>query len=155
MHHAPGLARRLGAWLAPLPALLLACQVAGCAAEPAPITAAAPRRSNVAPPTLTLLPASVTLTAGSSMVFTARPAGGEAMLFSVDWAVDEGPAGGTVSATGKHLSDGGYEARYTAPSTGFGPFHLVARLHEYPSAQAVASITVRPVRSRAAGGRWR
>ena len=95
------------------------------------------------PPSLSLAPASSSLKGGQSMVFTARPAGGEAMLFSVDWALQEGEAGGIVMGGDKRLPDGSFVATYTAPAAGAGHvYHLTATIHEYPAARAVSTIEV-------------
>ena len=78
---------------------------------------------------------------GQSVVVTARPRGGEAMLFTVDWSVEEGRAGGTLVPNARR-DDGTYEATYTAPATGSGTFHLSATIREYPSAVARALVEV-------------
>ena len=64
------------------------------------------------------------------------------MLFTVDWHVQEGAAGGSVEGTAARQSDRSYAATYTAPADGAGPYHVSASLHEYPAASAVATIEV-------------
>ena len=126
-----------------LPALALACAALSCAFDSKVVAAANARRSNVAPPSIALSPVSLKLVAGDSAVITARPAGGEAMMFSVDWHVQEGAAGGSITAAPRK-PDGTFDATYTAPSGRGGSFHVVAALHEYPSALAVTSVEVVP-----------
>jgi hypothetical protein len=115
----------------------------GCVAAETGVAQPSARRSNVLPPSLGLAPASIILASGQNMVFTARPAGGEAMLFSVDWALQEGEAGGIVVGGDQRQPDGSFVATYTAPAAGAGHvYHLTATLHEYPAARAVATIEV-------------
>lgn len=105
-------------------------------------TPTATRRSNVATPFVTLSPRAAELLPGATVLLTATPGGGEAMLFSVDWHVQEGAAGGTVEGDARRREDGTYTATYTAPAQGTGPFHVTASLREYPAASAVATLTV-------------
>jgi hypothetical protein len=100
----------------------------------------------VAPPFITLSPQSAELPHGGSVVLTARPQGGEAMLFSVDWKIEEGAAGGAISGAASRKSDGTFEMTYTAPAIGTGPFHVVAAIRQYPAASAVATIAMAPGR---------
>jgi hypothetical protein len=69
--------------------------------------------------------------------------GGEAILFSVDWSIREGEAGGTILPEPKRRDDGSYAAEYQAPSAGSGPFHVIATLHEFPAVKAEARVQVR------------
>jgi hypothetical protein len=98
----------------------------------------------VVAPSIVLNPETSLLVQGESVVLTARPQGGEAMLFTVDWQVREGDSGGTVQTIPTRRADGGFGATYTAPRSGAGRFHVIARIHEYPSASAVAEIAVAP-----------
>lgn len=127
-----------------LPALVVACAALGCGFNPEVLAPSNAKRSNVSPPSITLSPVSLTLAAGNSAVITARTAGGEAMLFSVDWRVQEGAAGGSITGASARKPDGTFDAAYTAPRDGAGRFHVVATLHEYPSAFAVTSVEVVP-----------
>lgn len=124
--------------------LALALALLGCTAVPTSLAQPGARRGNVVLPSLALSPASVALTSGQRVVFTARPAGGEAMLFSVDWVVQEGDAGGTVTGGDKRQSDGSFAVTYLAPAVGGGPFHLVASIREFPAARAMATIQLVP-----------
>ena len=105
-------------------------------------TPTAARRSNVATPFVTLSPRAAELLPGATVLLTATPGGGEAMLFSVDWHVQEGAAGGTVEGDARRREGGTYTATYTAPAEGTGPFHVTASLREYPAASAVTTLTV-------------
>ena len=92
---------------------------------------------------MTLSPASIELARGASAVLTAMPQGGEAILFSVDWKIREGKAGGTLTEAQTRNADGSFSATYTAPAVGAGPFHVTATIKEYPLANQVATITIR------------
>ena len=70
----------------------------------------------------------------------------EAILFSVNWSIREGAAGGTILPAPKRQADGGYTAVYQAPMVGNGPFHVIATLREFPAAVAEASVQVRAPR---------
>ncbi len=100
------------------------------------------RRSNVATPFITLTPTTVEVPPGAKVLLTAKPGGGEAMLFTVDWQVQEGSAGGTVEGVAARHADGTYTATYTAPADGAGPYHVTASLREYPAASAVSTIAL-------------
>jgi hypothetical protein len=115
------------AWIA---ALLL---LAGCASDPPA------RRSNVAPPSIEMAAPRLEVAPGSRVAIVARTHGGEAILFTVDWAVVEGA--GQVQA-GRRSDDGSYEATYTAPATR-GTYHVTATIREFPSATATAEVRVR------------
>ena len=118
-------------------------------AQPASQAPQAPlpaRRSNVATPFITLSPSSVNVAPGARVLLTAKPGGGEAMLFTVDWHVQEGAAGGTVEGVATRQADGTYTATYSAPADAAGPYHVTASLREYPAAVATATITVVPRR---------
>src|ERR1700730_11114698 len=117
--------------LARLAMLGVACSVMGCAQDSTAVAQSSARRSNVAPPFITLLPASIALAPGASAVLTAKPQGGEAMLFSVEWKVREGAAGGTIKGGETRNPDGTFDATYTAPATAGGPFHVIATIREY------------------------
>ena len=80
------------------------------------------------------------------MQFIARASGGEAILFSVNWSIREGAAGGTILPAPKRQDDGSYAAVYQAPKVGSGPFHVIATLREFPAAVAQASVQVRAPR---------
>ena len=113
--------------------------------EPRPALAQRPR---VPEPRLALAPAAIEVAPGSRVQFIARASGGEAILFSVDWSIREGAAGGTILPAPKREEDGSYTAMYQAPSAGAGsgPFHVIATLREFPSALAEASVQVRAPR---------
>ena len=117
----------------------LAMVIAGLAACASPTRVAAPV---VPQPRLELLPGQLQLAPGAEALLAARPGGGEAMLFHVDWQVVEGEAGGRLEASESRDEDGRYLARYTAPAAE-GVFHVVARLREYPAAEARVEIRVR------------
>jgi hypothetical protein len=102
-----------------------------------------PQRPRVPQPRLELAPATIEVTPGSRVQFNARASGGEAILFSVNWSIREGTAGGTIVPAPKRQDDGSYTAVYQAPKAGSGPFHVIARLHEFPAAVAEASVRVR------------
>src|SRR5258706_11934381 len=108
--------------------------------EPRP---ALPQRPRVPEPRLVLEPAAIEVAPGSRVQFIARASGGEAILFSVDWTIREGAAGGTILPAPKRQEDGSYTAMYQAPKVGSGPFHVIATLREFPSALAEASVQVR------------
>jgi hypothetical protein len=120
----------------------VALVLAGCAGSP-PVQAQsdmAARRSNVVPPSISMAVGEAIAGPRSSIVLTARTQGGEAMLFTVDWKVAEGEAGGSVKPRGRNAS-GAYEAEYTAPSTP-GTYHVIATIHEFPSATATTAVRV-------------
>jgi len=94
-------------------------------------------------PTLTLFPDTVQIFAGTQITLTAKPSGGEAMLFSVDWSINEGETGGRIEA-GTRNSEGAYEATYFAPTSGLGPYHIQAQLHDYPSVTARSIVYLIP-----------
>jgi hypothetical protein len=105
-----------------------------------------PRRPRVPQPRLELSPTAIEVAPGSRVQFIARASGGEAILFSVDWSIREGTAGGTIVPARKRGDDGSYRAEYRAPMVGSGPFHVIARLREFPAAVAQASVQVRAAR---------
>ncbi|RQP22638.1 hypothetical protein [Piscinibacter terrae] len=111
-------------------------------ASSAPIVRPGVSRSNVATPFVTLSPSEVAVVPGAKVTLTAKPGGGEAMRFTVDWQVQEEAAGGSVERVTAPQADGTFAATYTAPMDGQGPYHVTARLHEYPQATAVTTITV-------------
>ncbi|HWC18604.1 MAG TPA: kelch repeat-containing protein [Terriglobales bacterium] len=78
---------------------------------------------------VSISPNQVAMTAGESISFTASVAGSANQ--AVSWTVLEGPAGGSVSTTGK----------YTAPAA-FGTFHVVASSQASSSQSAQAVVTV-------------
>ena len=102
-----------------------------------------PRRPRVPQPRVELEPGAIEVAPGSRVQFTARASGGEAILFSVDWSIREGPAGGTIEPSHRRKDDGSYAAVYQAPQAGSGPFHVVVTLREFPAAVAEASVQVR------------
>jgi len=124
--------RRIAAMLVPLIASLVAC------AAPTPPAA----RPSVPQPRLELQPTQLQLAPGGDARLVARPQGGEAILFHVDWQLAEGEAGGRLEPGEARADDGSYAARYVAPARE-GVFHVVARLREYPSVEARAEIRVR------------
>ena len=115
----------------------------GCAGTSVTQAQPATRRSNVAAPFISLSPASIELARGASVVLTALPRGGEAILFSVDWAISEGAAGGTLTAAQPRNADGSFNVTYTAPAIGAGPYHVTATIKEYPAAFQIATVTIR------------
>ena len=62
------------------------------------------------------------------------------MLFTVEWTVVEGSAGGRVEP-GKRHPDGSYEATYVAPAAA-GTYHVTATIREFPAATAATEIRV-------------
>ncbi|MDG0832127.1 hypothetical protein [Roseateles saccharophilus] len=120
-------------------AAALLALIAGLAACAVPVPAARPV---VPQPRLELQPAQLLLAPGGEVRLAARPQGGEAILFHVDWQVAEGQAGGRLEPVEARAEDGSYAARYVAPPTE-GVFHVVARLREYPAAEAHVEIRVR------------
>jgi hypothetical protein len=116
-------------------------QAAGLEPGPGP-----PQRSRVPQPRVELAPGLVEVAPGSRVQFTARASGGEAILFSVQWSIREGTAGGTIEPAHRREDDGSYRAVYQAPMVGSGPFHVIATLHEFPAAAAEASVRVRSPR---------
>lgn len=122
--------RRIAAALIPLIAGLAAC------AAPTPPAA----RPVVPQPRLELQPAQLQLAPGGEARLVARPQGGEAILFHVDWQLAEGEAGRLEPGEAR-ADDGSYAARYVAPAKE-GVFHVVARLREYPAVEARAEIRV-------------
>jgi len=97
----------------------------------------------LATPTLTISPETLEMTLGAQVILSAKASGGEAMLFSVDWSIKEGENGGRIEP-GIRNSSGAIEATYFSPGSGLGPFHIEAKLHEYPSATAKAIIYIVP-----------
>jgi hypothetical protein len=127
--------------LARITSIAGALLLAGCAASaPAQEPPTAARRSNVAPPSIAMSTRELQVAPGSRVMLTARTGGGEAMLFTVDWKVVEGDAGGRVEP-GRRNSDGSYEAAYTAPAVG-GTYHVTATIREFPSATATTVVRV-------------
>ena len=128
--------------------LALLPQRAGVAAgppgsEPGP---APPQRPRVPEPRLALAPTAIEVAPGSRVQFTARASGGEAILFSMEWSIREGAAGGTIRPAPGRQDDGSYTAVYQAPGVGSGPFHVIVTLREFPAALAEASVQVRAPR---------
>jgi hypothetical protein len=105
-----------------------------------------PRRPRVPQPRVELAPSAIEVAPGSRVQFTARASGGEAILFSVNWSIREGAAGGTIEPARRREDDGSYTAVYQAPTVGSGPFHVIATLREFPAAVAEASVRVRAPR---------
>ena len=121
--------------LVPIGAALL---LAGCAGSP-PVHAqadTAARRSNVVPPSISMVSAEATAAPGSHIVLAARPRGGEAMLFTVDWKAESG----SVQPL-QRKADGSYEAEYTAPPKP-GTDRVTATIREYPAASATTLVRV-------------
>lgn len=79
--------------------------------------------------TVTIDPRSAALSTGGTKAFTCKVTGTSNP--TVSWTVQEGPAGGAVSASGL----------YTAPSVE-GVYHVVATSHADPSARDTATLTV-------------
>lgn len=123
--------RRIAAALVPLIASLVAC---AAPAQPA-------ARPVVPQPRLELQPTQLQLTPGAEARLVARPQGGEAILFHVDWQLTEGEAGGRLEAGEARADDGSYVARYVAPAKD-GVFHIVVRLRESPAVEARVEIRV-------------
>ncbi|WP_049760102.1 glycosyl hydrolase family 28-related protein [Anaeromyxobacter dehalogenans] len=82
-----------------------------------------------APVAVAIGPSSAAVTAGGSAQFTATVSG--STNTAVTWSVQEGAAGGTVTASGL----------YTAPATA-GTYHVVATSAADPSRSAAAAVTV-------------
>jgi hypothetical protein len=119
----------------------VAAGLPGSEPDPAP-----PQRPRVPEPRLTVEPTVIEVAPGSRVQFIARASGGEAILFSLDWSIREGAAGGTILPAPKRQDDGSYTAVYQAPTVGSGPFHVIATLREFPAAVAEASVQVRAPR---------
>ncbi len=83
---------------------------------------------------VTLSPSTATVAAGETKTFTATVTGTAEANANVTWTVQEGAAGGTVSASGV----------YTAPSAP-GTFHVVATSVADQTAKATATVTVTPL----------
>jgi hypothetical protein len=81
--------------------------------------------------TVTVSPSSATVAVGGTKQFTATVA--NAANTAVTWSVQEGAAGGTVSAAGL----------YTAPATP-GTYHVVATSVQDPTKSGSATVTVQP-----------
>jgi len=97
----------------------------------------------VASPALKITPDTLEMASGTQITLSAKPTGGEAILFAVDWSIREGESGGHIEP-GIRNSSGAIEATYFSPGSGLGPFHVEAKLHEYPSATAKAVIYIVP-----------
>lgn len=78
---------------------------------------------------VSLAPTTASLTAGATQAFTATVTGSSNT--AVTWSVQEGTAGGTITAAGL----------YTAPATG-GTFHVVATSVADASKSSMATVTV-------------
>jgi hypothetical protein len=113
--------------------------IAGLAACAAPTPPAI--RPVVPQPRLELQATRLQLAPGAEARLVARPQGGEAILFHVDWQLAEGEAGGRLEPGDARTDDGSYAARYVAPARE-GVFHVVARLREYPAVEARVEIRV-------------
>lgn len=123
--------RRVAAALA-----MVIAGLVGCASSPLVAAPIVPQ------PRLELLPEQLQLLPGEAAKLKARPQGGEAILFHVDWQVVEGQSGGRLETSEARDEEGRYVARYVAPASE-GVFHVVARLREYPAAEARVEIRVR------------
>ncbi|HJV59818.1 MAG TPA: hypothetical protein VJ743_02675 [Albitalea sp.] len=133
----------------PLQGMMGACCAAlllstACAAVDAPAPASVPAtRVRVPPPRIVIEPADVSVAPGASTTLTAETGGGEAILFSADWSIAEGAAGGSLGtpapdpATPRRTS-----VVYTAPAQPGGPYHVVATIRGRPEVRAVATVTV-------------
>jgi hypothetical protein len=91
-----------------------------------------------------IVPSAVGLTPGGAFKFSATVSG--TSNTSVTWSVQEGPAGGSVDATG----------RYVAPAV-MGAYHLIAASQADAAATATATVTVatpRPCSALPAPGTW-
>ncbi len=88
-----------------------------------------------APLAMVVAPAIVALPAAGLQVFTGYviPQGDGTTNFDVTWNVQEGPTGGSITATGA----------YTAPLSP-GTYHVVATSVAYPASSATATVTVIP-----------
>ncbi|MFT3916553.1 MAG: glycosyl hydrolase family 28-related protein [Anaeromyxobacteraceae bacterium] len=95
------------------------------------VSIASPPAASPAPTTVSVAvsPASASVAPGATQQFTATVTG--TTNTAVQWSVQEGAAGGSVSSTGL----------YTAPSTA-GTYHVVARSQADTTKQAVATVTV-------------
>lgn len=108
-----------------------------------PLVQASPSSyQRVRPPAVVLEPSTVVLSGGEALLVRATARGGEAIRFTIDWEIKEGSAGGSVKPIGGRSQDGTYQAQYRAPTEGTGPFHLIARIHEFPGAFATTIVTV-------------
>ena len=88
-------------------------------------------RPPIDPVTISIAPSSVTLAARGTQSFTAAVTG--TADTAVDWSVQEGTAGGAITAAGA----------YTAPNVA-GTYHVIATSRSNPAAFATATITVEP-----------
>jgi hypothetical protein len=115
--------------LARLAATILALSsMAGVAAKPI-----IPKMSiSVAPKVLSVAP-------GASVEVSARAQGGEAMRLFVDWSIQEGAAGGTVTPLAE-AADGTSSATYTAPAHASGPVHIMASVRGHPQLRACVTV---------------
>ncbi|HZZ84798.1 MAG TPA: glycosyl hydrolase family 18 protein [Anaeromyxobacteraceae bacterium] len=86
-------------------------------------------------------PASATLAASAVQAFTATVSG--TTNTGVTWSIQEGAAGGTVSASGA----------YTAPATG-GTYHVVATSQADATKSAIATVTVSAPASTTTSSAW-
>jgi len=101
-------------------------------------SAADPARGDVATVTVTASPAAVTVTLAPSSAavdacqpFTFRATVTGSPDTAVAWSVQEGAAGGSITASGT----------YTAPATA-GTYHVVATSHAAPATSAIVPVTV-------------
>ena len=131
------------AHLTPLAWIAAAALAAGCASTPpagAQSQSPPARQSNVVKPSIEMTTRDVVVARGSRTLLKAQVRGGEAMLFTVDWHIAEGAAGGSVKPARRN-DDGSYEAEYTAPQAP-GLYQVTATIREFPAAVVTAAIRV-------------
>jgi O-glycosyl hydrolase len=85
----------------------------------------------VAPPSVSISPASPSLLAGGTQTFTCAVTG--AADTSCTWSIQEGSTGGVINSSGS----------YIAPVSG-GTFHVIATSHADATRSATATVTVSP-----------
>lgn len=114
--------------------LLLVCALAACGSSAAP---------RIAPLTIAITPASVTLHPGDSTILLARASGGEAIRLMIEWSIDEGSSGGRLEVLDER-GNSEASARYTAPLDANGTYHVSVQLHGFPDVRASTAITIEP-----------
>jgi hypothetical protein len=113
--------------LAPTLVAMLAALAAACGGSSSPTEEGSEAAANSV--AVTLQPPAASLSPGASLSFSAAVTG--TAMSGVTWSVQEGAAGGSITAAGL----------YTAPSTS-GTYHVVARSVADPSISAAATVSV-------------
>jgi len=107
------------------------------------VTAQPPMGRPIPSPSLTLEPIEAQVRLGENLSLVAVARGGEAIRFSIDWTIVEGPAAGTLEIETERPEETGISrALFTpAPATN-GVVHVTVRLRQFPTAEAIATIRV-------------